>query len=140
MTTLKAQPQGIPLPQPTEISRPFWEAARREELHVQRCADCGKLVWIPEAACSACMSTKLQWERSSGKATVYSYSVVYRPQQPSFEFPYVVALLEMEEGWHFLSNVINVELDDVAVGMPVKVTFVRMSEEITLPYFEPASD
>ena len=104
---------------------------------VQRCCGCGAFVHIPEPCCTRCTSFDLEWVRSSGRGTVYSYSVVWRPQQPAFEVPYVVAIVELEEGWKTLTNVIECDPAQVRVGMPVAVTFRRMSEEVTLPYFRP---
>jgi uncharacterized OB-fold protein len=82
---------------------------------------------------------RLEWVTSSGRATVYSYTVVHRPQRPVFAVPYVVVIAELEEGWHMLSNLVDCDPDDVAVGMPIEVTFRKMSDEITLPYFRPPS-
>ena len=76
--------------------------------------------------------------RSSGTGTLYSYTTVYRPQQPSFETPYVSAIIEVAEGWYMLTNLIGIEPEDVRIGMPVEVDFHELSEEITLPYFRPA--
>ena len=137
--TLEVQPAGIPLPIPSSISEPHWEGCRRDELLVQRCLDCQGYVFIPQAACTHCLSDNLEWVRSSGKGSVYSYTTVYRPQQPAFETPYVVAIIEVEEGWYMLANLIEMELDDVRVGLPVEVTFHAINDEITLPYFRPAA-
>jgi uncharacterized OB-fold protein len=129
----------IPLPQPTELSRPHWDGCREGVLRVQRCDDCGEFVFIPKPVCGGCLGTNLSWVESSGRGTLYSYTVVHRPQQPTFEVPYTVAIVELEEGWHMLSNLIGVEPEAVTIGMPVEVTFERMSDEITLPYFRPSA-
>lgn len=127
----------VPLPLPTAISAPFWAGCQREELLVQRCRDCGAFVHIPEPCCSRCTSFALEWVRSSGRGIVYSYSVVWRPQQPAFAVPYVAAIVELEEGWKTLTNIIECAPADVCVGLAVEVSFRRMSDEITLPYFRP---
>jgi uncharacterized OB-fold protein len=129
----------IPLPQPTELSKPHWDGCREGVLRVQRCDDCGEFVFIPKPVCGGCLGTNLSWVESSGRGTLYSYTVVHRPQQPAFEVPYTVAIVELEEGWHMLSNLIGVEPEAVTIGMPLEVTFERMSEEITLPYFKPSA-
>ena len=128
----------IPLPRPTALSRPYWEGCRRGELLVQRCQECGHYVFIPQPACTRCLSDRLEWVRSSGRGTVYSYTVVHRPQQPSFAVPYVVGIIEMEEGWYTLTNVVDCPPESVKVGMPVVVKFQPMSDDITLPMFRPA--
>ncbi len=135
---LDVQPTGIPLPQPTALSQPHWDGCKRGELLVQRCLDCQGYVFIPQQACTHCLSDRLEWVRSSGTGTLYSYTTVYRPQQPSFETPYVSAIIEVEEGWYMLTNLIGLEPEDVRIGMPVEVDFHELSEEITLPYFRPA--
>ena len=120
---------------PTALSEPFWAACREERLTVQRCRDCGAYVFIPQPCCGECLSDELEWVESSGKGTLYSFSTVYRPQQPSFEVPYTVVVVEIEEGWYMLSNLVGVEPDDVEIGTPLEVFFEKRSEEITLPLF-----
>jgi len=66
---------------------------------------------------------------------VYSCSTVHRPQQQGLEVPYTVAIVELEEGWHMLTNVIDCPHSEIEIGMPVEVSFVKMSDEITLPMF-----
>jgi len=128
----------IPLPRPTALSRPHWDGCRQRILRVQRCADCGEHVFVPQPICTACQADRLEWIESSGRGTVYSHTVVHRPPRPEFDAPYVVAIIELEEGWHMLSNVVGCEPTEVQVGMAVRVSFRRMSDEITLPVFEPA--
>jgi len=125
----------IPLPRPTTISRPYWDACQDERLTVQRCSDCASYVFIPQPCCGECQSEKLEWVESSGRGTLYSFSTVYRPQQPVFETPYTVVVVELDEGYHMLSNLIGVEPEDVEIGTPLEVFFEKKSDEITLPYF-----
>lgn len=128
----------IPLPRPTELSEPYWHACAEGRLVVQRCADCGELVFIPQPCCTRCQSRNLAWVECSGRGTVYSYTVIHRAPRPEFDTPVVVAIVELEEGWHQLTNIIGCAPEEVAVDMPVRVSFKRMTGEITLPYFEPA--
>ena len=127
----------IPLPRPTALSEPHWSGCREGRLMVQHCKDCGSHIFIPQPRCNQCQSDALEWVESSGRGTVYSFTEVHRPPKPQFDAPYMVAIIELEEGWHMLSNLVGCEPGDVAVGMPVKVHFKAMNEEITLPYFEP---
>ena len=135
--TLEPQPAGIPLPAPTAVSTPHWEGCRRGELMVQRCRACDGYVFIPQPVCTHCLSDDLEWVRSSGRGVVYSYTTVHRPQQPAFTTPYVCAIVEVEEGWHMLTNLVDVEPGDVRVGLPVEVVFHAFDGRITLPYFRP---
>ncbi len=127
----------IPLPRPTPLSEPFWEGCREGELRVQRCRACGRYVFIPQPACTGCLSRDLAWTRVAGRGVVYSYTVVHRPPNPAFEVPYTVVIVELEEGFHMLSNLVDCEPEAVRVGMPVEVCFERVSEEIALPRFRP---
>ncbi len=136
--TLRAQKPGIPLPRPSPLSQPHWDAAREGRLVVQRCSDCGALVFIPQPACTKCFGPRLEWVQSSGRGTLYSYTIVHRPQRPEFAVPYAVAIVELEEGWHMLSNLVECEIEEIAVGMPLEVIFEKMSESIALPCFRPA--
>ncbi|MAG34503.1 MAG: hypothetical protein CL908_26830 [Deltaproteobacteria bacterium] len=127
---------SIPLPRPTRLSRPYWEGCREGKLRVQRCADCDTYVFIPQPCCGNCLSENLEWVESTGRGTIYSYTTVYRPQQPVFETPYTVIIVELEEGWHMLSNLKGVAPEDVEIGAAVEVSYREMSDEITLPYFQ----
>jgi len=130
--------RGIPLPRPTALSRPHWEGCREGVLGFQRCRDCGACVFIPQPCCTGCLGAGLEWVESSGRGTLYSYTIVHRPQQPVFEVPYTVVVVELEEGWHMLSNLVDCAPDAVEIGMPLEVVFRPMSAEITLPFFRPA--
>ncbi len=127
----------IPLPRPTELSRPHWEGCREGKLLVQRCRSCGAYVFVPQPLCTACQSAELDWVESSGRGTVYSLTTVYRPQRPEFEVPYTVAIVELDERWHMLTNLVDCAIEEMRVGMPVEVTFRPMTDEITLPMFRP---
>ncbi len=136
---MSATSPARPLPRPTALSKPHWEGCREGALRVQRCRDCASFVFIPQPVCTGCLGSSLDWVESSGRGTLYSYTVVHRPQRPEFEVPYVVAVVELDEGWHMLSNLIGVEPDQVEIGMPLEVSFQEMSAEITLPFFRPRS-
>ena len=135
--SLDPQKPGIPLPRPSDLSAPHWEGAQAGELRVQRCTACNTCVFIPQPACTKCFSSELEWVTSSGRGTVYSFTVVHRPQRPEFQVPYAVAIVELEEGWYMLSNLVGCAVEDVKIGVPVDVVFEKMSEEITLPLFRP---
>ena len=128
----------IPLPRPTALSQPHWDACREGVLKVQQCGQCKTYIFIPQPRCTNCQSSELAWVESSGRGVVYSFSIVQRAPRPQFELPYAVAIIELEEGWHMLSNVLECPMDEVKVDLPVEVKFRKMTEEITLPYFVPA--
>lgn len=105
---------------------------------VQRCDDCGHYVFIPDPMCSQCQSNALTWVESSGKGTVDSCTTVYRPQQPAFPVPYVIAIVEVEEGWYIPTNIVDTEPENVTIGMPVQVKFDVRAGGFAVPVFVPA--
>ena len=129
-----------PLPRIDEESRGFWEALARHELYFQRCRSCGSKRLYPRALCPACLSAATEWVRASGRGTVYSFTVTNQNQAPGFreELPYVLAMVELEEGPRLMTNVIGCAPDVVRIGMTVEVVFEDVTAEITLPKFRPA--
>ncbi|MGH7933905.1 MAG: Zn-ribbon domain-containing OB-fold protein [Candidatus Binataceae bacterium] len=127
-----------PLPKPSPTSRPFWEAAKRHELTLQRCGGCRALVFYPRERCPQCFSDQLSWERVSGRGKVYSYTVVRRASTRSFaDAPYVLAIVELDEGARMTTNVVAPP-ESVKVGMPVTVVFDDVTPDHTLVKFKPA--
>jgi len=128
-----------PLPRIDEESRGWWEALGRQELSVQRCRDCGTVRLPPRAVCPACLSSQVAWERASGRATVYSFTVTHQNQAPGFrdELPYVLAIVELDEGPRIMTNLVECAPDAVQIGMPVEVVFDDVTPEVTLPKFRP---
>lgn len=127
----------IPLPIPTPISAPHWDGVRMGKLRIQHCRSCGEHIFIPQPACTRCLSGDMEWVESTGRGELYSYTVVHRPQQPAFEVPYTVVIVQLEEGFFMLSNLIDCDEADIEVGMPVEVVFHKMTDDISLPYFRP---
>lgn len=137
MTRLEPHPVGIPLPRPTAFSRPYWEGCTRGQLLYQRCDDCRAPVFDPASACRRCLSHRLTWQESAGLGTIYSWSTVWRPQSPAFATPYVAAIIDLDEGYQILANVIGCSPEDVYVGLRVAVEFHPIGEGFVLPYFCP---
>jgi uncharacterized protein len=139
MTRLEPQSGQITPPYPSVLSQPYWDACSRGELTFQRCSDCGGATHTPAAVCAHCTSTALSWEVSSGRGTVYSWTTVWRAVTPAFVAPYVVVIVDVEEGWQMLANLVDCEHDAVQIGLPVAVTFHALRDGAVLPYFRPAS-
>jgi uncharacterized OB-fold protein len=129
-----------PLPQVDEESRGYWEACQRHEVVLQRCGSCGALRYYPRALCPSCLSERTEWVRSTGRGTVYTFTVTHQNQAPGFRdtLPYVLAYVELEEGVRMLTNIVGCAPDEVRIGMPVEIVFDDATEEITLPQFKPA--
>jgi len=129
-----------PLPEPTEASRPYWDACRQHELQLQRCGSCGAFRFPAGFMCPECSSLDLAWHRVSGRGRVHAYTVVHRAPHPALagEAPYVVALIELDEGACLMSNVVGCRAEDVRVDMPVEVVFRDLTPSVTLPLFRPS--
>lgn len=128
-----------PIPEADEVSKTFWRGLQRRELLLQRCRACGRYQFYPRPMCVHCWGEDLQWVRSEGRGTVYSFSIVRQNMMPGFaqEVPYVLAVVELEEGVRLGTNIVRCEPDQVSVGMPVIVEFERITDQITLPKFRP---
>lgn len=129
-----------PLPAPNAETAPFWSATREHRLTVQRCLECGTPRLYPRSICRKCGSDRMEWMECTGRGTVYSYTVVHRAPSEAFaaDVPYVVAIVELSEGPHMMTNVVGCPPDKVKIGMPVRVRFRDVSDELALPLFEPA--
>lgn len=136
-TWLAPQRKGIPILRPSRVTKPFWDGCDQGELRFQRCADCGAAVFIPAIVCRMCTSSDLRWEISTGLGTVYSYSICHRPMSPQFTDVYAPIIVDLDEGYQLLSNLVHCDASEAHVGMRVKVLFHAIGER-TLPYFEPA--
>ncbi len=127
-----------PRPALTQDNRFFFEGARQHKLLIQRCAACGTLRHPPRPACAACRSFEWDTVTASGRGTVYSYVVNHHPQVPAFDYPLVIALVELEEGTRLVANVADITPESIAIGMPVVAGFEDFDDELTLPVFRPA--
>ncbi|MGH9075728.1 MAG: Zn-ribbon domain-containing OB-fold protein [Acidimicrobiales bacterium] len=137
MTRLEPQPGGIPVPRPTRWSRPFWDGCAVGELRYQHCGSCGHALFNPAPICRRCRSRDLVWRVSQGRGAVYSWTVSWQPPSPGFVIPYAPVIVDLDEGYQMLSNVINCDTTDVRVGLEVEVAFRSVGEGVDLPYFSP---
>lgn len=137
MTILEPHPIGVPVPVPSATSQPFWDGCNDDRLMYQRCGACGRALFNPTPMCRQCGSRELTWEQSSGAGTVYSYSAVTRSAGPGYRTPYVVAIVDLDEGYQILTNIVGCDHDDVFVGQQVDVEFHQIAENFKLHYFRP---
>lgn len=138
-TTHEADVDGRPLPKLDPVSTEYWEALTRSELLIQRCPECGHRQFYPRALCTACAADP-EWEHASGRGVVHTFSVIRQnPAEPFSQFvPYVVAIVELEEGPRLMTNVIGCPPDEVSIGLEVEVEFVEADEGVVLPFFKRA--
>ncbi|MFV1971307.1 MAG: Zn-ribbon domain-containing OB-fold protein [Acidimicrobiia bacterium] len=126
-----------PIPGIVPATAPYWEAAQENRFVLPRCRECGRFHHHPRSWCPHCWSTDLDWEEASGRATVVTFSVVHQPPSPAFDVPYVLAVVELEEGPTMMTNIVDVAADEVRIGMEVVVTFEPRGD-LALPQFRPA--
>ncbi len=138
-TDAPARPKR-PRPALTQDNQFFFEGAKQHKLLIQRCTNCGQLRHPPRPACANCQSFEWEAVTASGRGTIYSYVVNHYPQVPAFDYPLVVALVELEEGIRLVANVADITPETVAIGMPVLVDFCDYDEDLTLPVFRPDPD
>ena len=131
---------SLPLPQPDEVSAPFWQYCREGELRAQRCAACGTIRHPPRPTCPGCGSTEFEWQLLSGHGKVFTYGVSHQAIHPALEgrVPFTTLIVELDEGLRFTSNLIEGS-PPVEIGTPVEVVFERQNDEITLPRFRVSS-
>ena len=128
-----------PLPKPSKWSKPFWEGTKERKLLLKTCNDCGHVDHPPYLYCTNCMSEDHSWVEASGIATLFSYAInTYGVPFPFMEdLPYVLALVDLEEGIRMISNVVNCDHNKLEKGMVLQVIFEETSEDVFLPKWQP---
>jgi uncharacterized OB-fold protein len=128
-----------PLPATTPETMPFWDAARRHELQIQRCTACGHRWFPPSLLCPECLSEAFEWQVVSGQGTLFSFVIFHRPYHAGYkgEVPYNVSIVELAEGPRLLTNVVGCPNDALEIGMPLEVVFDDVTDEVSLPKFQP---
>ena len=132
-----------PVPPTSPLTQPYWDAARRGQLTVQRCEQCGERPFPPRANCPSCGAPSLSWSPVSGRATIYSYTVAHRAPHPVFasQLPLIVAIVELEEGPRMFTNIVGCDPADVEVGMAVEATSEPIDDtDMVLPVFTPTRE
>jgi hypothetical protein len=128
------------LPTPDLETQPFWDAAKEQRLLIKHCNACGAYHFYPRPFCPTCWSDDVEWVEASGRATLYTWSVVHRNDLPPFpdRIPYVAAIAELEEGPRMMTNVVDCEFDALEIGMPLVAVYYPTSEDVTIVQFRPA--
>jgi uncharacterized OB-fold protein len=140
VSLLLPQAGGIPAPRPSLHTETYWDGCRRHELLFQRCTQCSYCGLGAFTVCARCQASSPVWEPSAGKGSLYSWTVVWRPPDPTFRVPYAPAIVRLDEGVWMMSAVIGCEPEALHEGLRLVVEFHSASEEITLPYFTPTTD
>ena len=122
-----------PLPEISDLNRPFWDALARHEFALPRCDECGDYNWVPYPACRTCLSERQTWTPVSGDATVFSFTVVHRgPGAFDADVPYVLTLgqlVEQPRACNVLAVLEGVDPANVRIGMPIRIGYVDIPDE-----------
>ena len=127
-----------PRPAITQDNSFFFEGTKQHKLLIQKCTACDTLRHPPRPSCAMCRSFDWQPIEASGRGTIYSFVVNHYPQVPAFDYPLVVALIELEEGTRLIANVSGITPETAAIGMAVDVGFDDCDDDLSLPVFHPA--
>jgi uncharacterized OB-fold protein len=126
----------IPKPILDGDSRQYWEGLKNRELWLQQCNDCHQHIFYPRSICPHCFSEEINWVKSEGTGTIYSYTVVHRGIGAFKEqVPFVVAIVELDEGVRMMTR-IKEDSRELKIDEKVKIFYEKIDEELTLPYFE----
>lgn len=127
-------------PEADAFTRPYWDAAAEGRLLLRRCRGCEEIHHYPREFCPYCWSEDVVWEQASGRAALYTWSVVHRNDLPPFgeRVPYVAAVVELAEGPRMMTEVIGCGADALRVGMPLELA-VR-DGEVPVPVFRPGGE
>jgi uncharacterized OB-fold protein len=128
-----------PLPEITSDNRPYWDGLAEGRLMLQRCAECGKIRHYPRPVCDACWSMKVEWVQASGLATVHSWTISHHPFLPGFkaDMPYTLITVDLEEEVRVNAQARGIDPASLHIGMPVRIGFERVTDEISLPVIVP---
>lgn len=128
------------VPSPTRDTQPYWDGLRQGRLVLQRCADCGKVRHYPRPVCDACWSMNTGWIEASGQGTVHSWTVTHYAFHPGYKggLPYLLLTVDLPEGVRMNAQARGIDVASLSVGMPVRIAYDAVTDELTLPVFEPA--
>ncbi|HXA28437.1 MAG TPA: OB-fold domain-containing protein [Candidatus Angelobacter sp.] len=128
-----------PLPVATDLTRPYWDAAREGRLAIQRCQTCHTYLHPPLPFCDICDGRNLRYETVSGRGTIYTFTRVHANRAPAFEgaTPYAIVDVELDEqpGLLVTCNMNGTPPEDIRIGARVAVTFVDIGDGMVLPDF-----
>ena len=141
MSTDAGSPIARPLPRPTDHSSDFWAATADGRFLIQRCIPCRTAIFYPRINCPECGSTELENVEAAGTGTIFTYTVARRPTHRAFApaGDYVIAIVELDEGPHVTTNIVECSPEDVSIGMAVEVVFADETDGLALPLFRPVS-
>jgi uncharacterized OB-fold protein len=140
---MKLFPPEMPRPAITRDSAGFWDACRRHELVIQRCAVCGTFRHPPEPCCPSCRSFAFTWQPVSGRGRIFSFAVVHRPFLPALEqhVPYAVIVVTLDDapGVRIVSNLVGTAPEEARIDLEVEIVWDDVGADLALPRFRPVA-
>lgn len=126
----------VPGPIENKLTEPFWVGASEGQFKLQRCNNCKVSIFYPRAFCPKCWSSNLTWVDASGKGKLKSFSIIWKPGHPTWipAVPYVVGLVELEEGPTMLSHILKTG-DNLQIGDPLQFISTNIGGRV-LPCFQ----
>jgi uncharacterized protein len=117
----------------------FWKSGADGGLRFLRCSSCAHFIHPPTSYCPRCGGRESLPQLVSGRGTVYSFTVNYQPWDGTSD-PYVIAVIELDDqpGMRLMTNLVDVAVEDIRIGMRVQVVFEH-HDEVSIPLFEPAT-
>ena len=130
-----------PLPDSRDAGAMYWASAGRGKLLLPNCESCHANFWPAGPLCPSCGSARVGWTHASGRGKIHTFTIVRQNPDAYFKnlVPYVVAMIDLDEGPRIMSNVVGTGAIDVTIGTRVKVQF-EVHGEIGIPLFEPDRD
>jgi len=137
---MKPNQRPIPIMQPWTTS--FWEGTKQGKLLIQQCRECKTNIFFPKKICPGCWSDDIGWIESTGKARIYTFTIMKDMVEPIFmaDLPYVLAMVDLQEGIRMTTRIVNCQPEKVSIGMDVEVVFENISDTCALPVFQPADE
>jgi uncharacterized protein len=129
----------VPAPQINAETKTFWDATTEGKLLLAHCNACDTVIWYPRLFCPLCNSFDVGWVEASGRGKIYSYTVNRRGQGDYRDLVYVLAYVELDEGPRILTNIVDCDVDKLAVGQAVELVFHDTGKGAALTRFRPAS-
>ena len=139
MRVVRPETWDKPIPDPDATERPFYQAAARGELSFQQCPECAHRQFYPRALCTVCGAVP-EWATASGRGSIYTFTILRQYHAENFrdELPYVVAMIELEEGVQMFGTLTGCDPANVRIGMSVEAYAVEVEDGIAIPFWRPA--
>jgi len=122
----------IPAPAVNVETKPYWDAAAKGQLLIKKCLACGERHFYPRSICPFCFSDRTEWVTASGKATIYSFSIMRRTPEP-----YAIGYVTLEEGPRMMTNFVDCDLNRIKIGQAVKLVYKPSEGGAPVPMFTP---